>query len=873
MIGKTVSHYKIVEILGEGGMGIVYKAQDVKLRRFVALKFLPPHLVSRDEDKQRLIEEAKAASALDHPNVCIVHEIDETEDGQIFIVMAFYQGETLKEMIEKSPLSVDQVLDFAVQVGKGLQEAHEKGIVHRDIKSANIMVTDKGQVKIMDFGLAKLGRRTQITKTGSTVGTAAYMSPEQSRGEDVDGRSDIWSFGVVLYEMLTGKLPFRGDYEQAVVYSILHDKPETIENERSKVPTELQRLVSRCLEKEPASRYQSSESLKTELLRIQRSIGASGAEIRSEAANPIALRLFRNRSVAFAFTLIVILFALFVLFRLFTTRGEEPAGVRKMIAVLPFENLGPPEDEYFADGITEEITSRLANLNELGVISRTSAIQYKSSNKALKQIGEELDVDYILEGTVRWEQVSEGGGRVRVTPQLIRISDDTHIWSDQYDQTIQGIFDVQTEIAEQVVKQLDLNLLEPERQLLRARPTDNLDAYDYFLRGFEHMVRGFSTDESGAFERSIGMFQKAVELDTAFAAAHAWLSNIHSWQYFNGFDQTEQRLAKSKAAIDQALRISPDLPLAHDILGYYYYRGFLDYERALKEFEYVKRVRPNFSPEIVGYIERRQGKFEQSLETLEEACKLNPRDANLPYQQGLTLMTMRRYGKAEIWYDRSLSISQDFYNSRESKAWNCVLWKGDVREAGVIASPLPETPEFAISRMDLSRVGRSFREMEKQIADFPDEAYELQYSFFQKHLAYASLYHWMKKPSLMKTYADSAVIVLEREVRERHRDPRRRIALGLAYAYLGRKAEAIREGERATELYPFDKDRFGGWEYIADLARICTIAGEHEAAIDRLRYLLTIPSEISLPVLKLDPVWDGLRDHPEFQRLLAEKTP
>jgi len=370
MIGKSISHYRITEKLGGGGMGIVYKAEDTRLKRTVALKFLPPDL-TRDEDaKKRFVHEAQAASALEHPNICNVHEIDETQDGQMFICMACYEGETLKKKIERGPLKVDEAVNIAVQVAGGLARAHEAGITHRDIKPANVMVTDRGEVKIVDFGLAKLSGRTRVTKTGTTAGTIAYMSPEQSRGEGVDSRTDIWSLGVVLYEMLTGKLPFKGDYEQAVVFSILNEDPEPLRNLRSEVPIGLERIVHKAMAKSPGERYRQVRDVLVELETL-----GTEQETRSMTAG----------------------------------RG------RKSIAVLPFKSLSESkEDEYFSDGITEDILTQLSRIGDLKVISRTSVMRYKKSEKSLLEIGRELGVATILEGSVR-----RSGDRVRIVGELI----------------------------------------------------------------------------------------------------------------------------------------------------------------------------------------------------------------------------------------------------------------------------------------------------------------------------------------------------------------------------------------------------------------------------------------------------------------------
>ncbi|MFQ5751067.1 MAG: serine/threonine protein kinase, partial [bacterium] len=441
LIGKVVSHYRILEQIGQGGMGVVYKAEDTNLRRMVALKFLPPTALTGDAEKTRFMHEAQAAAALNHPNVCTVYEIDEYE-GQPFIAMEFVAGRSLREMItgivgakhyigtisklstrvaaNASPLPIDDAIYYAIQIAEGLQAAHEQGIVHRDMKCDNVMVTEKGQVKIMDFGLAKLSGRTQVTREGTTLGTVNYMSPEQAQGAPVDHRTDIWSFGVMLYEMVTGQLPFKGDYEQAVLYSIMNEEAEPPTALRSGVPMELERIVTKCLHKDRSLRYQHADELIADLKALQKhqaETESTSGERRppdstsriSTEGQPVSTATTRRRRIGMIMALGLLALIAGISYVFLRETSQKPANGRQRIVVLPFENLGPPEDAYFADGITEEITSRLAAIRSLGVISRNSALHYTGSDKTIKQIGKELRVDYVLEGTVRWARSQAGG--------------------------------------------------------------------------------------------------------------------------------------------------------------------------------------------------------------------------------------------------------------------------------------------------------------------------------------------------------------------------------------------------------------------------------------------------------------------------------
>jgi serine/threonine protein kinase/tetratricopeptide (TPR) repeat protein len=867
MIGKTISHYNILEILGEGGMGVVYKAEDTKLRRTVALKFLSPQALGSEDEKARFVHEAQAAAALNHPNICTIHEIDEAE-GQTFIAMEYVDGRSLKEMIESGPLKLDEAQRISLQIAEGLHEAHRRQIVHRDIKSANIMITGEGRVKIMDFGLAKSPGRMQLTREGTTLGTVAYMSPEQARGEEVDSRTDIWSLGVMVYEMVTGRQPFKGDYEQAVIYSILNEKPEPMTALRTGVPLELERIAGKCMEKDPAVRYQTAADLIADLRRLGRSVGERPV---SDAQATRKLRWLPWVAVA----ILAAILAITLIPRYFGTSNES-AGERsmaelKMLVVLPFENLGPPDDEYFADGITDAITARLAGLGGMGVISRQSAIQYKGGGKSTRQISEELGVDYILEGTIQRERPSDPSSRVRIIPQLIRCADDIHIWVDTYDEDMTEVFRLQSEIAERVARELDVTLLEPERRALSLKPTENLEAYEYYLRGIEYSDMFTSMD---ALMESVRMLEKAVELDSNFAVAWAHLSRAYSLLHWMSDDRNAR--AKARAASDEAISIDPDLIEGHLALGYLYYHGSRDYDRALEHFNKVQIQRPGDADvnNAIGFIKRRQGKWEESLEYFERAIKLDPRSYAANWDNlGNTYIAMRRYDEAEIYIDRALSLAPGMYGAYYSKALIAILRDGDrglansyLQEATSAVPRRERCPPFAHVEPSVFRIAHDASyEDNKAIQCIPSSALDTAVVLiFQAGRS-------AETGNIQATvaYLDSARVVLERSKQGKGRfDETNYATLGFVYAYLGRKEEAIRSAERAVELLPISKDAFAGPAYVHRLAEIYSIVGEYEAAIDQLEIIMSIPGRTSVHTLRLDPIWDPLRDNPRFQRLI-----
>jgi TolB-like protein/Tfp pilus assembly protein PilF len=870
--GSTFSdRYEVIEELGRGGMGKVYRVFDKKIGEEVALKLLKPEIASDKRTIERFRNELRLARKIAHRNVCRMFDLSEDEGAQ-YITMEYVPGEDLKSMIKMTrQLSAGQVLFIVKQVCEGLSEAHHLGVVHRDLKPQNIIIDKEGNARIMDFGIARSTEDKGITGVGVMIGTPEYMPPEQVEGKEADQRSDIYSLGVIMYEMLTGRLPFEGDSSLSIALKHKTENPLDPRKFNSQAPETLSRVILKCLEKDKEKRYQDTKELLSELSEIEEGISTGERLIpkrKTTAFGEIATALRKRWKMITALFMAVVLAGIAVMY--FRKRGPVTATGEKMLVVLPFNNLGPPEDEYFADGITEEITNRLSALSGLGVISRTSAVQYKNTNKTIRAIGEELGVDYVLEGAVRWNRSVEGRGRVRITPQLIRTSDDTHLWADSYDRIIEDIFSIQSEIAEKVASQLDLTVLEPERRALNAKPTDNLEAYDYYLQGRKHEFQGWSNSDPQEFQRGIELLEKAIELDPEFAYAHIFLSTNHSWMYFSGWDRTEERLAKSKAAVDKALELQPNLPEAHLAMGFYYYRGSLDYDRAADIFESVQKARPNIPPTLLGYIQRRQGKWEESLENLEEAFKLNPRVVDTPVQIGLSYKIMRRYEEADKWFDRALSIDPNYNPAKYSKVRSCLFARGNTEEVRTQLEKLSQFKLAASLWFGIAMFDRNYQEALDRIESI---SYDPNFLFW-KDITYASVYWAKKEWSQMNTHAESALVVLEKLVNERPNDPRFHTALGLVYAYLGRKEEAIRKGNRAVSLHPVSKDAVGGPGYVYNLAVIYTYVGQYEDAISQLEYLLSIPAGdvISVPTLRLDPDWDPLREHPRFKRLLEKES-
>jgi TolB-like protein/Flp pilus assembly protein TadD/predicted Ser/Thr protein kinase len=873
-----VSRYEVIEELGKGGMGNVYRVFDKKLDEEVALKIIKPEIAYNGDSIDRFSNELKFARKVAHRNVCKMYDLGEKE-GTHYITMEYVPGESLNSMIGMmGQLSAAQVVFIAKQMCEGLAEAHRLGVVHRDLKPSNILVDREGNARILDFGLACSLKAKSFTGPGVMIGTPAYMSPEQVDAKQVDKRSDIYSLGVILYEMIAGRVPFNGDTALSIALKHKTEKPLDPIDFNAQMPLELNRVILKCMEKSKEKRYQDAKELLSDLSKIEDEITTAERAIPEKKPvtfKAVMVTLRKRWMMIAAFFAVIAVAGMAILYSgikrpMLTTEAT-------LLVVLPFENLGPPGDEYFADGITEEITSRLAALHGLAVISRTSAKQYKKTDMTTQQIGEELGADYVLEGAVRWDRSTEGNGRVRVTPQLIRVSDDTHLWAERYDRVINDIFSVQSEIADEVAKQLDLTVLKPERRALYEKPTENLEAYDYYLKGKEHEYKGWSYSDDQEFDLAIENLEKATELDPNFAFAYVQISLIHSRMYFFGDNRTTERLVKSRNAVDRALELQPDLPEAQLALAFYHYWGLLDYDRAEETFEAVQKAQPNSSPELLGYILRRKGKWEQSLPVLEKAFKLNPRHSQLAYEIGLSYQGIRSYEKAEEWFNRALSLSPKRLTPSLGKIGTYVLSKGNTKDALGLLETLPQHQLTDYMRLTLGMLERNYQEVLDRLASLSYDSFEGQHFYFHKDLAFAAVYHAMKEWSLMKARAESARTVLEEAVRENPGDPRFHASLGLAYAYLGRKAEAVQEGNHAVKLHPVSKDAVFGPSYILNLARIYTVIGEYEEAINQLEYLLSIPSaeflwqSISIPLLRLDPQWNLLREYPKYQRLLQRE--
>lgn len=795
--GTTISQYRILEKIGAGGMGEVYLAEDTKLGRRVALKFLPMHLVSNEEIKARFLREAQTLAKLNHPNIVTIHDVSEFKNRPYY-VMELVEGESLHGFAHEKSLPFDLVIEYAIQICQGLGEAHRAGIVHRDIKAANIIVDSKGRVRLLDFGLAAVAGDDGLTRSGSTLGTVSYMSPEQVSGREIDHRSDLFSLGIVLYELVAGRSPFKRDSEGATLKAIMEDLPEPLTRYKSDIPVKLQDVIMELLEKDKELRYQSAEGVIADLKRLIYD-STQSAYTRTSPEKPkrskIPFLIFGTAiCVAAAAALFFILDS--------TTEDNSASEIVPMIAVKPFENLGSPEDEYFADGITDEITSRLASISGLGVISRTSAMIYKNSNKNLKQIGQELGVDYILEGTVRWSKIGDKP-RVRITPQLVRVSDDRHLWADNYERDMLEVFAVQADIATKIVDQLGITLVQKDRDNLNVRPTNNPEAYALYLRSLSMLGQLYQNSSNAPAMKAA--IDSVVMLDPDFALAYALRSRIYSWAAFGARHSEDARVAKSSA--ERALQLEPGLPQGYIALGFYYNLVETNYERALSEFSKAESE-IHSDPDLLdakALVQLRQGRFRESAENFGKAAELDPLNPSRHRALAIPLRFMRSYNESNNAIDRAIALDPNSAGIRQDKLGLALSWRGDwqeLRELALEAVNHCDSVEFLSGESSMMEYLPEFQ-WEKIMREFRDRFRGWVPIDYYSRLA--QMNYDLGDSILASAYTDSLRIALEQKVSESPDDWENISLLGAAYSMLGDCDRGIEYGQLGLDSLSVDK--------------------------------------------------------------------
>ena len=885
MIGQTISHYRVAEKLGEGGMGVVYRAHDTRLDRTVALKFLPEQTSDKEELHQRFLREARAAAALNHPNICTVHSVDEHE-GRPFISMEYIDGTTLREHLQTQNFKPQTVLDYALHIAEALAEAHEAGIVHRDIKPENIMVDSKNRIKVMDFGLARLKGSLKITQSASTVGTVAYMSPEQIQGEEVDHRADIFSFGVVLFEMLTGRLPFRGEHEAAMMYSIVNEERVSLQTYLPDAPDEFEHLFDRLLAKEADHRIDDSGEVAGLLENAKKAGGPRADQLqplhadhdssRSEAHESFSratvlqmmqpgLRLKIVTGIAVSVVLIALATAYF---GLYSPVGDEEH-VDPSIAVLPFDNLSPnPDDAYFAGGMHGELISHLSQIPDVRVISRTTMLGYEDAEMPVEEIASELDV-----GTVMEAEVERVGGRVRIGTRLIDGQTDALLWSENYEGQIGDIHDIRAEVIGKVAEALRTTLSPRHAEALAERSTDNVEAYEAYLEGLDAMGRDVRARLLGEM---LAGFQRAVELDPDFAEAWARLALTHLRFYWFGEDPTDARLSQGREAAQKAYDLAPALPIVRLALADAHYRA-REYGRALELTDGVLADAPGM-PEATGragWIYRRQGRWEESTRLLERTVELDPENPQARWNLLINYWALELYRAAAEHADEALALATEIDPAVYGSLGDIRLsLKGDVDAAREVANRFPDRFENdrALLLAWYDATEDDYEAALQRLDDVPDDHGMPHMTPIPAALIKGVVLDGLDQSEQARMQYRSAVRILEEIVEAPGFDPMTQTpylsVLAYAYAGLGQEETAAHMAERSLEELPVSEDALRGPERMLWKARVQTALGNEDQAIETLEELVSIPSTWS-SALRFDPLLQPLHGHEGFEQVIG----
>jgi serine/threonine protein kinase len=892
LVGQTIGHYKISERIGTGGMGEVYLATDVTAGRKAALKFLPLRFTGDGERLRRFQQEAHAVVALNHPNILTVYEIGEDHSAH-YIASELIEGETMRQRLMREPMELSEAVDVTIQMASALAAAHEAGIVHRDIKPENIMLRPDGYVKVLDFGIAKLAEQEMPTmprgealllvetNLGAVIGTVRYLSPEQACGEHVDQGTDIWSLGVVLYEIVTGQTPFTGDTPGEVMSAILEKEPPPLTSYLAHTPVKLEQIISKALRKDRSERYQSAAEMLEALRNLRRKLEFK-AELERTTMLPLWLHWIRS---PVALVLILLVSALILALPFYGHRNQATIlPPDKSIAVLPLENLSDEkENAFFADGIHDELLSNLSKIRDLKVISRTSVMQYKSgSPRNLREIGQQLGVAHVLEGSVQ-----RAANRVKVSAQLIDARTDAHLWAQTYDRDVSDVFAIQSEIAQQIADQLQAKLSPTESAAITERPTADPVAYALYREAtaIDGWVNWEGWDKSSS--RAVELLEKATRRDPTFALAYCDLATAYGDLYSMIWDPKHLELAKNAAKA--AVRMRPDLGETHLALARYYFRAAFspaggtsggvntgNFDRAREELAIAQRKLPNNADAffLTGRIDRRQNRWDSALVNLQKAYGLDPRNLEFAYFLGYNYFEARRYHD----YEQLLKKRGASGTIEEPWAQTLVaaikLAQGDPVAAQALLEQLPLdfSPDEQIwqTRLLAALYLRDYDAADRVIAATPakwaDMALEGQHPESWADAQVARARGDKEKAQAVFTAARKK---FEAIWDEKPKDEAYFARIARFDAGLDRKEDAIREARQAVELMPILKDSVAGPALIADLALVYAWTGERDRALDQLEIVAKIPAGPTYGDLRFNPCWDNLRGDKRFDRIVA----
>ncbi len=859
LLGQQLGFFRIDSILGVGGMGVVYLAEDERLGRKVGLKLLPPSLSSDPKQLEKLKLEARTASALNHPNIVTIHEIGEV-DGTYYITTEYIEGRTLRDRMNEGVVPPNEAIDIAQQIAGALSVAHAAGIVHRDIKPENIMLRPDGYVKILDFGIAKftqtdISSATQTATHNLIIGTARYMSPEQARGSTIDGRTDIWSLGVVLFEMVAGRPPFAGETSTDVIASVLRSDPPPLDRS---IPDGLRLTINRAIAKDRAARFQTATELRDRLQQIARS--------------PVpSVTNFRRTLTLLAATIVLALIGTW----LWQRPNKLLSSDRPSIAVLPLQNLSAdPRDGFFAQGIQDEILTRLSKIAAMKVISRTSTQRYQSAPDDTRKIGHELSVTNLVEGSIQ-----KVGNMIKVNVQLIRADRDEHLWAESYSRPLTDIFSIEGEVATAIAQQLNVKLTGAEEKVLVDRPTSNAAAYEAYLRGVA--VESTHVSDNTALTEAAADYDEAVRIDPKFALAWSHSAIAHSLLYVLGKD-TAEHSAAVKMGAEKSMALDPQLAESWIAQGIYRYRIVRDFPGALQAYEEALKRWPNsaLALEQIAYLERRMGQWETGLAHHRHALSLDPNNIKLMEAlKGSFLISLRRYDEVDALNARISAFGVDDETTFANRALEFHI-RGQLDKAAELLGKIKgDSVNDLIERARISQLvlERRFEEAiakaerQLEIASKPGaplnedaQARLTMLGYYQEWAGRTSEAHdtFARAVEAMKPSPDTVVPVTPKKIP---------CYLALAYAGLGEKEKALEQARRAVEDYRDDAvDRpYAEWT----LAQIQARFGDTDSAMAALPHLLEVPNGVTIGKLRFDPLWDPLRKDARFQKLIASKAP
>jgi TolB-like protein/Tfp pilus assembly protein PilF len=874
---RDVGDYELLEELGRGAQGVVYRARQKSLNRIVALKIIGLGHWATKAHLKRFRLEAEAAASLDHPFIVPIHEIGES-NGSCYFSMQLIAGGQLDQVLNRQPMPVRQAAELMAKLARTVHYAHEHGILHRDIKPGNILLDSKGEPHLTDFGLARLLQtESTVTRTTEALGTPSYMAPEQARGNNlkVTSATDVYGLGAVFYQLLTGQPPFAGGTTYETIRLLLETEPKQPCLLNPKIDRDLSTICLKCLEKDPRLRYSSSLALAEDLERwlkhepIQaRHIGIFTRANKWIRREPLAACLIASL-VALAVAVGVIVWKTDLVGRPPTTG----------IAVLPFENLSNDrEDASFADGVQDDLLTKLANIADLKVISRTSVMQYRpaAATRNTRQIGEALGVSHLLEGSVR-----KTGAWLHINAQLIDTRKDSHVWAKQYDGNLKDMFAIQSEIAQKVAEKLHVKISPTEKLAIERPPTADLTAFDFYSRAKKLLLMtSFSSSAKADLLQAADLLNQAVAHDPSYFQAYCQLAYTHDVLYSLGLDHTPARLALADAAVQAALRLRSDAGEAHLARAENLYRGHLDYDGALAELQVAGQTLPN-DPEVFalkGYIQRRQGKQDEALRNLKRAIDVDPRNVFTLEQIAISCGYLRRYAEERSVLDRALAIQPDSPETEVARAFVEFDWKANTRPLHQVIDSIRVNnpgaiPTIAQAWLTCSLAERDAIAAQNALIVLGETPLADGTVRFSRPLVEGVIARMTKDNSKAQAAFADARIAQQKIVEAQPNYAPALCVLGLIDAALGRKEGALREGRRAVELLPVEKDAINGQHMTEIFAMIAAWAGDKDLACEQLATAVRFHSHVTYGELRLLPWWDPLRDDPRFEKIVSSLAP